>query len=69
VYSDQRVHEFGSLLRTFGSVDRVSACVLAARARFLVTRDDNLLALEAYQKITMVSPEVKPCSIPDDGLK
>jgi hypothetical protein len=53
VYTDQQVHEFGSLLRGFSFIvsdisplagisrdstdDQVIACALAARARFLVT--------------------------------
>ena len=73
VYTDPEVQEFCSLLRGVASLitdipplagisrgptdDRVIACALAARARFLVTRDKDLLALGVYQQAAMVSPE------------
>ena len=37
--------------------DMIIACAVKARAHFIVTRDKDLLALGAYQQITMVSPE------------
>ncbi len=38
--------------------DMIIACASAASADYLVTRDDDLLSLRAYDSITMVTPEV-----------
>jgi putative PIN family toxin of toxin-antitoxin system len=36
--------------------DHVIACAIAAQARYLVTRDPDLLDLQSYQHVQMVSP-------------
>jgi putative PIN family toxin of toxin-antitoxin system len=38
--------------------DMIIACASAASADYIVTRDDDLLSLRAYDSITMVTPEV-----------
>jgi putative PIN family toxin of toxin-antitoxin system len=38
--------------------DMLIACASAASADYLVTRDDDLLSLRAYDAITIVTPEV-----------
>ncbi|MDH3603231.1 MAG: putative toxin-antitoxin system toxin component, PIN family [Candidatus Tectomicrobia bacterium] len=38
--------------------DMIIACASAASAGYIVTRDDDLLSLRAYDSITMVTPEV-----------
>jgi putative PIN family toxin of toxin-antitoxin system len=37
--------------------DMIVACALAAHADYIVTRDDDLLSLRAYETITMITPE------------
>jgi len=37
--------------------DHVIACAVAAQARYLVTRDPDLLDLHTYQHVQMVSPD------------
>ena len=37
--------------------DQVIACALAAAARYLVTRDPDLLTLGVYQDVQMITPE------------
>jgi uncharacterized protein len=37
--------------------DMVVACALAADADYIVTRDKDLLSLEAYQEIEIIAPE------------
>jgi putative PIN family toxin of toxin-antitoxin system len=37
--------------------DMIVACAVAAAADYVVTRDDDLLSLETYEGITMVTPE------------
>lgn len=37
--------------------DKIIACAVAAGAQYLVTRDDDLLSLEAYQGTRIITPE------------
>jgi uncharacterized protein len=72
-YSDQDVMEFFQALRAAAHLvtalprlsgvsrdpndDMVLACAVNAGVDYLVTRDDDLLTLETYKKITIVTPE------------
>ena len=72
-YTDDEIAAFGQMLRgTFPPLsdlpqlagvcrdpkdDVIIACALKARARFLVTRDDDLLSLGTYRRIQMIAPE------------
>lgn len=72
-YSDADVEDYGAklgqaftLLTAFPPVsgvcrdpndDMVLACAVAAEAAYLVTRDKDLLVLEQYQGIAIVTPE------------
>jgi len=38
--------------------DMILACAVASVADYLVTRDDDLLSLERYKRIAIVTPEV-----------
>ena len=37
--------------------DMIIACAVAAEAHYLVTRDDDLLSLQAYRSIQIIAPE------------
>ena len=37
--------------------DMVLACAVKANTDYLVTRDDDLLILETYKKVSIVTPE------------
>ena len=37
--------------------DMIVACALAARAGYIVTRDNDLLSLGEYERIVMIKPE------------
>jgi putative PIN family toxin of toxin-antitoxin system len=72
-YTDQDVVEFFQALRAAVHLvielprlsgvsrdpkdDMVLACAIKASADYLVTRDDDLLTLETYKKIIIVTPE------------
>jgi len=72
-YPDQKVLDFTQGLRSLARLvtnlpnvkgvsrdpndDMVIACALAARALYLVTRDRDLLTLDTYQGVRMISPE------------
>jgi putative PIN family toxin of toxin-antitoxin system len=72
-YTDEELHSFCAklglsfmLLTTLPSVtgvcrdpndDMVLACALAAQATYLVTRDKDLLVLQCYEGVAIVSPE------------
>jgi len=72
VYPDDAVVEYCRALAGLASVvskvpairvvrdpndDMILAAALAAKADYLVTRDDDLLSLGTHKKVTMVSPE------------
>jgi uncharacterized protein len=73
IYPDESVHRFirglrgiaqmtGSLPLLTGIVrdpndDMIVACALAARAQYIVTRDNDLLSLRIYETIAMITPE------------
>jgi putative PIN family toxin of toxin-antitoxin system len=73
LYTDEEVLRFLEALRKACSVatalptvsgvtpdphdDKIIACALAARADSIVSRDAHLLNLQAYQGITMLTPE------------
>jgi len=72
-YPDESVHRFirglhgiaqmtGPLPSLAGIVrdpndDMIVACALAAKAQYIVTRDNDLLSLRTYETITMITPE------------
>ena len=72
-YTDEEVEEVCQMLRTIVQLvtdlpplagvsrdpkdDMVIACAIKARARYLVTRDDDLLSLGTYRRIQMITPE------------
>lgn len=72
-YSDEAVTEYVSLLRVVTQVitplpkikpvvrdpndDMIIACAVKAKAQYIVTRDKDLLDLESYHRITIISPE------------
>ena len=37
--------------------DMIVACALVAPADYIVTRDDDLLSLNVYESIAMITPE------------
>ncbi len=72
-YTDQGVIQFVQNLRTVSHIitelpfveivksdpndDMVIACALKAQAEYIVTRDNDLLSLENYEDIKIVTPE------------
>ena len=71
-YSDENVFEYCSALNQFATIvtdlptiklvrdsadDKIVACALAADADYIVTRDKDLLSLEQYDEIKMITPE------------
>lgn len=73
-YPDSAVVEFCQGLARFATVvsdvpevrgivrdpsdDKIIACAIAAGADYLITRDKDLLTLQEYEGITIISPEV-----------
>lgn len=74
IYSDEDVQAFILSLREAAVIvrnlpplsgivrdpndDMIIACASAASADYIVTRDQDLLSLRAYDSITMVTPEI-----------
>ena len=73
VYSDQAVVDYCRALSRLATVvsrvptikvvrdpndDMILAAALAAKAKYLVTRDDDLLVLKTYKRVAIVTPEV-----------
>ena len=72
-YSDEAVTDYINLLRVVAQVianlpkikavvrdpndDMIIACRLKAKAQYIVSRDKDLLDLESYEQISMISPE------------
>jgi uncharacterized protein len=71
-YSDEAVTDYINLLRVVAQVianlpkikavrdpndDMIIACGVKAKAQYIVSRDKDLLDLESYDQISMISPE------------
>jgi uncharacterized protein len=72
-YSDEAVTDYINLLRVVAQViaklpkikavvrdpndDMIIACGVKAKAQYIVSRDKDLLDLENYEQISMISPE------------